>query len=222
MAKLRRLAPGRSAPIGGLVDRAGQVLTDKTEMAAELRRHWSGVFGPRRHQPAQLKRWLQEELEGQQALQWDLRREDPQKAIAEAPSTSPGPDGMPPRAWQALGPLGEQVLWDALQMVSDPLQQEEAQRDWPNMNESTMVFLPKLDPGVNGAAGDTRPLNISNGENRVMANAVRYGFERAMKDWVSEMQQGFLPNRSMLKNVVDIDHKMQMDSLTGEEGGNIL
>ena len=126
---------------------------------------------------------------------------------------------MPPRAWQALGPLGEQVLWEALQMVADPLRQEEVQRDWPNMNESSMVFLPKLDPGVNGAAGDTRPLNISNGENRVMANAVRYGFERAMKDWISEMQQGFLPNRSMLKNVVDIDHKMQMDSLSGEDGG---
>ena len=102
-------------------------------------------------------------------------------------------------------------------MLSDPDRLDEIRAHWPDMNLSSMVFLPKLPEGINGCASDTRPLNISNGECRILANAVRLGFERAMSSWVSSMQRGFLPDRSLLLNVIELEHRMQMESLRGQD-----
>ena len=142
----------------------------------------------------------------------------PEDGYTLASSTSLGPDGMPLGAWKALGSLAEAELWDALQMMSDPARRDAVHADWPDLNTSSMVFLPKLPDGVLGSAADTRPLNISNGECRILANAVRLGFERAMSSWVSSMQRGFLPGRSLLLNVIEMEHRMQAESLRGQDG----
>ena len=49
---------------------------------------------------------------------------------------------------------------------------------------------------------DTRPLNVVNTDNRLIANAVRLHVEPLLEQWVSPMQQGFLKGRSLLSNVV--------------------
>ena len=77
-----------------------------------------------------------------------------------------------------------------------------------------MVFLPKKASGeVNGVEyylpADTRPLSIVNTDNRVLASAVRLAIEPALDAVVSEAQQGFLPGRSLIKNVLDIDEAMR-------------
>ena len=40
--------------------------------------------------------------------------------------------------------------------------------------------------------------------------------------WVSPGQRGFLPGRSLLANVIDVDEGMQMTSLQGEGGAAIF
>jgi hypothetical protein len=96
------------------------------------------------------------------------------------------------------------------------------QDDWQMFNESLLIFLPKLPSGQVGAPADSRPINITNGENRILANAVRYRAEAALGDWITDMQQGFLPGRSLLKNVVEIDHALQQTSLVQQEGLGIF
>ena len=88
-----------------------------------------------------------------------------------------------------------------------------------SFNSSLMVFLPKAPTGHAAeygdfyAPGDTRPLNITNTDNRLLANAVRYRVEPLLSEWVSDMQQGFVADRSMLSNVVAVDIEMMRCSL---------
>ena len=88
-----------------------------------------------------------------------------------------------------------------------------------SFNSSLMVFLPKTPTGQNAAVGDyhapgdTRPLNIGNSENRILANAVRSRVEALLPEWISEMQQGFVVGRSLLSNVVSVDQEMMRCAL---------
>ena len=54
-------------------------------------------------------------------------------------------------------------------------------------------------------ADHTRPLSIVNCDNRLVASAMRIRWEDILDNWVSDLQRGFLPGRSMLSNVIDID-----------------
>jgi len=71
-------------------------------------------------------------------------------------------------------------------------------------------------------AGNTRPLTIANGESRILANTMRRRLEENMAAWISPEQQGFLPGRSMLGNVVDIDEAMMETAMTKEEGSAVF
>ena len=52
------------------------------------------------------------------------------------------------------------------------------------------------------AAANTRPLNITNADNRILANAVRLKIEPIVGPEISQMQRGFVSGRSLLTNVV--------------------
>ena len=67
-------------------------------------------------------------------------------------------------------------------------------------------------------ASDTRPLNIVNSDNRILANAVRKCIEPILERFISHHQRGFLPGRSMLANIIDIDHESTRVSLLHDHG----
>ena len=54
----------------------------------------------------------------------------------------------------------------------------------------------------------TRPLAISNTDNRLIASTFRLRWERLAAQHIHPHQRGFLPKRSMLSNVVEIDHRL--------------
>ena len=58
--------------------------------------------------------------------------------------------------------------------------------------------------------------------NRILASIFRIGLERATKDWVSHYQQGFVPGRQLLRNVVDVDHAAQKVSIKHQRGAIVL
>ena len=70
--------------------------------------------------------------------------------------------------------------------------------------------------------GSTRPLSIVNTDNRLIANAARLRWERLLNPWISPQQQGFLGNRSILKNVLDIDFACMTTALTTNTGAVVL
>ena len=71
-------------------------------------------------------------------------------------------------------------------------------------------------------ADHTRPLSIVNTDNRLVANAARMKWEHILNEWVSPSQRGFLPARSMLANIVDVDWEAMRVSLQSANGAVIL
>ncbi len=70
-------------------------MTDPAEMGGALRSHWRGVFAARRPHQTCLQKWLGEELSQEEVPNWEVKRKDLRRAIAEAPASSRGPDGLP-------------------------------------------------------------------------------------------------------------------------------
>ena len=153
-------------------------------------------------------------------------------AIKVAPCTAPGPDGIPYNAWKKLGPLGASTLRQAIRKLGE----DNARAALCGMsgngdhqehlfNLGNMVFLPKKPAGTDPLLGDfytasdVRPLVIVNTDNRLMASAVRFCLEPILAKWISKNQQGFIKDRSMLANVVDISHCAQLVSLNDDRGG---
>jgi hypothetical protein len=127
-----------------------------------------------------------------------------------------------------LGPLAVDVLHKALGELSAEHGRESLLSAFPvddagntAFNEATMVFIPKkLDREFQGVRynepGEVRPLSIVNTDNRLMANAVRLRAEPLLAKAISPAQRGFLPGRSMLHNVLELDGEMRAASLQAE------
>ena len=65
------------------------------------------------------------------------------------------------------------------------------------------------------ASKDTRPHSIVNADNRLMTSALRQRFVEVLAPRVSPMQRVFLRGRSLLHNVIEVDHEAMRISLQG-------
>ena len=66
-------------------------------------------------------------------------------------------------------------------------------------------------------AEGTRPLSIVDTANRILASACRYRWEPTLAAWVSPEQRGFLPGRSILANVVDVEEAATEFAMTEDD-----
>ena len=143
-------------------------------------------------------------LRSKDSPRWRVRRQDVARAVRISGNGSPGPDGIPYKAWRKLGELGVDILHEAMDdlMGEDAislLRQAYAQEDGlHSFNLSSLICLPKKKTGTDELLGDyydtasTRPLVVVNTDNRLMANAARLQWEPIFNEWVSEVQRGFL------------------------------
>jgi hypothetical protein len=163
--------------------------------------------------------------------QWDTRRGDLEKAIKQSKNSAPGPDGIPHKVWKELGEFGATILWNAMEELHEanaPDLLKEAYGTEHEFNEGIMVCLPKTATGETEdgedvyVASNTRPLAIGNTDNRLMCGAARMRWEMIFNEWVSTSQKGFLPSRSMLSNVLTVDHEAMKISLEQETGAIVL
>ena len=148
----------------------------------------------------------------------------------------PGPDGIPAQAYKALGPLAVDVLYNVFDTLSGDDAVEKLVAAYEGMspeqshefNLSILCLLPKKPTGVDETLGtyfhpkDTRPLSISNVDNRLLASAARVAWEPILERWVSKCQRGFLKGRVMLQNVIDVDWVAMTVSLKSEHGALVL
>eukprot|EP00959_Pyramimonas_sp_CCMP1952_P405164 8491780-Pyramimonas_sp.AAC.1 len=71
-------------------------------------------------------------------------------------------------------------------------------------------------------AANTRPLSITNTDNRLIANAFRIRWEPILGPTITEDQRGFIQGRSMLKNVVELEHAAMCASLDNDDSAIVL
>ena len=167
---------------------------------------------------------------------WQIRRKDITKAIKISGHSSPGPDGIPYSAWKMSGQLAIQTLYDAATTLQSDdattmLQQmhgSDARPEGHSFNLGLLICLGKKPHSEHPEYGQvfqpssTRPLSIVNTDNRLLANAARLRWEQLLNPWVSPQQQGFLGQRSILKNVLDIDYASMTTALTHSNGALVL
>ena len=242
----KKVAPGRSAALTAVEDSEGTIRTDGPGMAAALRHHWRDSFAARRLNGHTRQAWLREDASRPDGLHaavrplladqgaWRLRRSDVQRAIALTTFSAPGPDGIPYLAWRRLGPLAASILFDAAEELSQEQGTAAMLEAFPAdeegntpFNAAVAVFIPKkVAHMANGVGyhkpGEVRPLSIVNTDNRLMANAMRLRIEPLLAQAISPMQRGFLPGRSMLHNVVEVDAGMRAASLRTDTAGAVF
>ena len=229
-AKIRKLKPGASTSLRALRAEDGSVITTPRALAAELSRHWGNVFTAKNINGEALDRWLQEfattgapQLAGQPAA-WHVQKEDVQRALQRSRPTAPGPDGISSVLWKRLGPLAVDVLSDAAHALARETATEDIRTAYADedtggdqegghaFNLGVLCCIPKRPVECHQEFGDvytaegTRPLSLVDVSNRILAGAYKEHWEGILGGWVSKDQRGFLPVRSMIANVVDLEH----------------
>ena len=85
----------------------------------------------------------------------------------------------------------------------------------PHFNKAILVLLPPKPAFIDPTRGDIyapdtmRPLSIVNCFNRIIANAMRTTLERLSDNFISSKQRGFMKNRFITENIVDIDFETE-------------
>ena len=125
-----------------------------------------------------------------------------------------------------LGPLAINILWEAGRKLESGLNPDCDEHD--RFNESLMCCLPKQSSHTTSdgeqvyAAENTRPLSITNTDNRLIANAFRIRWEPLLGPTVVRDQRGFIQGRSMLKNIIEVEHAAMCASLQHEDAAIVL
>jgi len=154
-----------------------------------------------------------------------LERSHVRESVENCRDSSPGPDGVPYRAWKKLGDLGVDALYEAAVALQDPASLETLPEDF---NQTFLCCLPKKASGVDSTLGEyhkpagTRPPSLINTANRLIANAYRLLWEPVFDKAVSSMQRGFLKGRAIMRNAIDIDLESMIASLREDRAALIL
>ena len=163
-----------------------------------------------------------------------FRRQDIRRAVRCSSNSRPGPDGVPYLPWRRLGPLGIDLLFEAGRCLERQDATEHLAalagdgEDGHHFNVSDLCCLPKKEVGhtPKGVAiftpAGTRPLSIVNTDNRLLANAFRLRWEPLLDSWIGPAQRSFLPGRSMLANVIEIEHAAMLHSLSHEHSAVVI
>ena len=134
-----------------------------------------------------------------------------------------GPDGISNGIFKYLRNVGPTIFLELINGIIDGKEQVNG-----DFNYAIMCCIPKT-VGETSAEGEaahtadaTRPISIVDGANRILAAILKVALERCIGEKISEMQRGFLQNRSMLSNIIDIDFAAQKISIKSCRGALLL
>ena len=223
---LRKALPGNHGGIRAVFDETtGSIFTDGQNIARLLSAHWEQTFTAKPTDALLRKRWCDAFRDRMQLSNDDVRPTlaDVESVLKSLPRSAPGPDGLP----FALFGLDDDNIKHILYDIAIALYNGSEVPD-ERFNAAYLVCLPKKASGVTTDGveyfdpASTRPLSIVDSVNRIIASIFRLALERATACWVSSFQQGFVPGRELLLNVVEVDWAAQKISLTHTRGAIVL
>jgi hypothetical protein len=234
----RQLARLRFRPntcLAALSDSDGHVTTQPEAMAKILCDHWAATFRARDIDEAAETDWIERiralcrpaSADWSDPSAWTVRRRHVRKAIATSGHSAPGPDGILYGAYAAVPELATEVIFEVTAAMAH-LSDAELLRWQPNFNLGLLCCLAKGDGELDEdgrcyhPASGTRPLAIVDTVNRLVANAMRLAWEGRWSAHISPSQQGFLPGRSLLSNVMNLETDAQLTAATAEAGAVLL
>jgi hypothetical protein len=108
-----------------------------------------------------------------------------------------GPDGIPFAYYRAfagdIAPLLHAILLDMAKGGPPP----------PGFNFASLFLIPK-DSSIN--VEDTRPISVTNSDNRIIARALTISITPAVQATLHQSQKGFVPGRRGTEHVCDLSN----------------
>ena len=201
-----RWSPTRKrAGLSGLRDADGKPVHDHDVCFDLVSNHWGLQFSGSSIDESKAKDFLQQWARRIPRVQWQLTYDAFLSLLDGLHDSAPGPDGLPYSAWKFVPNSIRGLLYGAyLEWLAGAPLSEAA-------NNAFLALVPKGTHNEDGpagifrAAGETRPLSLSNSDVDIFASAIRIACESAISDWAHFSQRGFLSSRVMLENVVDVE-----------------
>ena len=136
------------------------------------------------------------------------------QAIDVAPSTSPGPDGIPFRAYKLLNATAGPLLFE----VFNFLKCARTAGQLGDFNFATLFLIPKKETQL---IDDTRPISCNNTCNRLIARAVVICIGDAVQQLIGDYQKMFLPSRQMTDHIRHLN-KLFYEAVQGNSDKYVL
>ena len=140
------------------------------------------------------------------------------KLVRELPDSACVPDGIPYSAWRHASDEAIVVLYC---LYCSLFTKDEVAEDF---NYSWLVLLAKGEHDddsklVARACDDTRPVSLANCDSKNCEMALGKPLAGALAPWASLEQRGFLKERMMVDNVIELDTHGRIAALTANVGG---
>jgi len=122
-----------------------------------------------------------------------------QEEIAKPRCSAPGPDGIPFSVYRSLADIAGPILYD----VANRLSEDESGAP-PDFNSALLYLLPK---GQTYTPEDTRPISITNTDNRLIAAAIARKLGTVLNESLHPAQQGFITTRNYDSHIHTLTHR---------------
>jgi hypothetical protein len=194
---------------------------DRAARVKLLDAHWEKVFEPKSCDSASFDEFVEGYHSTFPSIAWELDAEYLDELLNKPRKSAPSPDGIPFSAYSSAKHISKKVLWmcalDIRRGGSPP----------PDFNFASLTLLAKKPSHeVDGVKWylpkSTRPISVVNTDNRIIANLYRQVLSRFADKMCRSEQQGFLSNRWLLQNVVDVDMEARKLYVKDGKGGMFL
>jgi hypothetical protein len=178
---------------------------ESPEAAADLLAgHWGPVFAAKSIEAEAALPIMQFTQVVPPGLSWAIDREGFHEVMAKPRDSAPGPDGIPFGAWRAAGPAFYDIMFAAFSSFMSGACLPEG------FNECNLAFIPQGDDPndsllVARTPATTRPISLSNTDNKYFALALNCPLAEAATVTVHPRQRGFVHGRSLIDNVLEVE-----------------
>jgi hypothetical protein len=204
---------GRKISLQGARDQLGDVISDPDRAADSFIRHWKAVAEEKTIDLQAARIFLKQYMRKIPNFRAVLSFEEFVEIVRKLPDTACGPDGVPYSAWRHAS---NQALFVLYRLYCSLFTQDPVAEDF---NYSWLVLLAKGandddDTIVARCAEETRPVSLANSDSKICELALDKPLAGALATWASEDQRGFLAERMMVDNVIEIDTYGRIAAIT--------
>jgi ribonuclease HI len=189
--RLAKAFPKLRPRISSLTEEGKEPTSDPSLLTDITHRFWSNHWRrvPLRNRPARLFRHYAKPIRAQPR---NITNDDVLRIIAETKHSAAGPNNIPFAAYRALADHFAPVFLSCVNELMDGVSPH------PDFNSGILHLIEKK---ATGRISDTRPIVVSNADNRIIASIIRWAITPCIEEIIDHNQSGFLPGRSMLAHI---------------------
>jgi ribonuclease HI len=214
LSQVERLAkafPKLKARVGSLIEDGRAATTDPQGLTNITHRYWSKHWQsrPLSSRPSRLFRKYAKKITSPPL---PITLDAITKIISNTTHSAAGPNNIPFVAYRRLvdffAPIFLKLTTELMNGTPPP----------PSFNSGILHLIPKTGTGW---IDDTRPIVVSNADNRIIANIIRWSISPSLAGIIDPAQQGFLPGRHM-DTLLEFFNESFYKALEEDEGYSML